>query len=341
MKKILLTGATGAIGLEVLQQLDAADKLHGVSVFVRDSRHTKRVLKPFGDKIKVLYGDITNRDNVQQAVQLQDVVIHLAAVIPTVENTNDALVHNVNVLGTENLVNSMEAECPDAMLLYSSSIAIYGDRLKDPDIRASDPHKGLAHDTYARTKVEAERLITSSQLNWSIFRLTAIMGIGNHKLSKLMFHMPLETPMEICTLRDTARAFVNAIDHKEALTGRVLNLGGGAPCRINYYDFLSKAFNAFGLGKVNFPSYAFAAQNFHCGHFVDGDELEEILQFRSDDIASYFKRFEASVPKVQRSLTRPFAGIVKWFLLQLSEPYKAYKKGDHERIQFFFGTIVE
>ncbi len=341
MKKILLTGATGAIGSEVLKQLHAANTLDGVTVLVRDSTHTKRVLKPLGDKIRVVYGDITNRDDVQKAVQHQDIVIHLAAVIPTVENDNDELVHEVNVSGTEHIVRSMEAECPNALLLFSSSIAIYGDRIKDPDIRVSDPPKGLEHDTYSKTKVEAETIIKSSKLNWSIFRLTAIMGVGNHKLSKLMFHMPLETPFEIATVRDTARAFVNALNHAEALTGRVFNLGGGEACRISYFDFLSKAFNAFGLGKVNFPTYAFATQNFHCGHFMDGDELEDILHFRSDNIASYFKRFDASVPKVQRFFTRPFAGIVKWFLFQLSEPYKAYKKGDQEQIQFFFGTIAE
>lgn len=341
MKKILLTGATGAIGSEVLRQLDAALKLQGVSVLARDSRTSRRILKPFHDKINVIYGDITNRESVQKAVQHQDIVIHLAAIIPTVENDNDTLVHQVNVGGTENIVRNMEAECPNALLLFSSSVAIYGDRIKDPDILVSDAPRGLEHDNYAKTKVEAESIITSSKLHWSIFRLTAIMGIGNHKMSGMMFDVPLETPMEICTVRDTARAFVNAIEHTEALTGKIFNLGGGAACRITYFDFLSKAFNAFGLGKVNFPSYAFATQNFHCGHYMDGDELEDILHFRSDDIASYFKRFDASAPKVQRFFTCPFSGMVKWFLLQLSEPYKSYKKGDQERIQFFFGTIAE
>ncbi len=341
MKKILLTGATGAIGSEVLRQLHATNKSYTLTVLVRDSQHTKRVLRPYSDTINVIYGDITNRDSVTKAVQDQDIVIHLAAIIPTVENDNEALVHNVNVGGTENIVRCMEIECPNALLLFSSSIAIYGDRIKNPDIRISDTPKGLEHDTYAKTKVEAETIITSSKLNWSIFRLTAIMGIGNHKLSGMMFHVPLETPFEICTVRDTARAFVHAIDQTEALTGKVFNLGGGASCRITYFDFLSNAFKAFGLGKVNFPKYAFATQNFHCGHYLDGDELEALLHFRSDDIASYFKRFDASVPGAQRFFTLPFRGPVKWFLLQLSEPYKAYKKRNQERIKFFFGTIVE
>ena len=339
MKKILLTGATGAIGSEVLKQLQSADRLKGVTVLVRKSKKTEKKLKPFGDAINVIYGDITNQDIVKKAVKNQDVVIHLAAIIPTVENNNDSLVNLVNVDGTNNIVRSMEIESPDALLLFSSSIAIYGDRLLDPDIQVSDPPKGLNLDNYSRTKVEAEDIIKTSKLNWSIFRLTAIMGIGNPKISGIMFEVPLETPLEIATVRDTARAFVNSIEHKDELTGKVFNLGGGELCRITYFDFLTRAFDAFGLGKLNFPNYAFAKQNFHCGHYIDGDELEEIIHFRSDDIDSYFKRFNNSIPKIQKLLTLPFSGLVKWFLLKLSIPYKAYKKGDKEKINFFFGNI--
>lgn len=338
-QKILITGTTGAIGSEVLNQLNASNKLNGVSVLVRDSKNTRKVLKPFIDKINVIYGDITNRDIVKKAVKNQDIVVHLAAIIPSIIDNNDDLVNRVNVGGTENIVRSMETECPNALLLFSSSIAIYGDRIIDPEIRISDPPKGLDHDNYSRTKVDAETIIKSSKLNWSIFRLTAIMGIGNHKISGIMFDVPLETQFEIATVRDTARAFVNSLDHKEELTGRVFNLGGGESCRITYFDFMSRAFNAFGLGKINFPEYAFAKQNFHCGHYMDGNELETILQFRKDNIESYFKRFDTSVPMIQRLLTLPFRGIIKWFLLKLSMPYKAYKNGDQEKINFFFGNI--
>lgn len=338
-KNILLTGGTGAVGSEILKQLHETNRLDGVSVLVRDSKHTRKILKPFVGKIKIFYGDITDFESVKKAVKNQDVVIHLAALIPTVEDSNEELVNRVNVGGTENIVQSMETVSPDAFLLYSSSIAIYGDRIKDPNIKKSDPPKGLDHDNYSRTKVDAEAIITSSKLNWSIFRLTAIMGIGNHKISGIMFDVPLETNFEICTVRDTARAFINSIEHVNELNGNLYNLEGGEQCRITYFDFMSRAFNAFGMGKVNFPEYAFAKQNFHCGHYVDGDELENVIHFRSDDIESYFKRFDASVPKIQRFLTIPFGGIVKWSLLKLSVPYKAYRKNDQEKINFFFGNI--
>ncbi|NRA11208.1 MAG: NAD(P)-dependent oxidoreductase [Crocinitomicaceae bacterium] len=338
-QNVLLTGGTGAIGLQLLKQMKSENRLDQMSVLVRDSKTNRKKLKQFGDELTVHYGDITNIDSVKKAVKGQDVVIHLAALIPTVEDSNDELVTRVNVGGTENVVRSLESECPNAFLLFSSSVAIYGDRIKGPDIKVTDPPKGLDHDNYSRTKVDAEAIITSSKLNWSIFRLSAIMGIGNHKVSGIMFDVPLETKFEIATVKDTANGFICALDKRDELNHKIFNLAGGKQCQITYQEFMTKAFNSFGMGKVNFHEFAFARQNFHCGYYQDSDDLEDILHFRSDTIETYFKRFRASVPGIQRIAIIPFAAITKMYLQTLSAPLKAYKKGDLEKIKFFFGNI--
>ena len=337
--KVLLTGATGAIGLQILKQMQAENRLDKLSVLVRDSKTNRKKLKLFGNQLTVHFGDITNLDSVKKAVKGQDVVVHLAAIIPTVEGSSDALVINVNVDGTENVVRAMETESPNAFLLFSSSVAIYGDRIKGPDIKVTDPPKGLDHDNYSKTKVNAEAIITSSKLNWSIFRLSAIMGIGNHKVSGIMFDVPLETKMEIATVKDTANGFVCALDKQSILNHQIFNLAGGKQCQLTYKEFLTKAFDSFGMGKINFHEFAFAKQNFHCGYYQDSDVLEDLIHFRSDSVETYFKRFRASIPAIQRFATIPFAGMVKWYLQTLSVPLKAYKKGDQEKIKFFFGTI--
>ncbi len=338
---ILLTGATGAIGTEFLRQMQDANRLGEVAVLVRPSRKNEKKLKAFSGIGKVYFGDLHDLDVLNEAVKGKSLVIHLAAIIPTVESKNEKLVTRVNVEGTQNLVDAMEAHAPEAFLLFSSSVAIYGDRIKNPDIKLGDPLLGPDYDLYSRTKVAAEEIIQKSKLNWSIYRLSAIMGVGNHKISGIMFYVPLETPMEITTVRDTARALVHTIEKTAEVNQRIFNLGGGESCRISYGDFMTRAFEAFGMGPVNFPKYAFAKQNFHCGYYIDGHELEEILHFRTDTIDTYFERFRASVPAIQRLVTRPFAGIIKWFLARLSEPLKAYKRGDQEQINFYFGENRE
>lgn len=87
--------------------------------------------------------------------------------------------------------------------------------MKNPDILTTDELKPSLGDHYATTKLATEKIIQESKLNWTIFRLSAIMGAGNHKITELMFHMPVNTSVEITTPEDTACAFVNAADKME------------------------------------------------------------------------------------------------------------------------------
>ena len=335
----MITGATGAIGQMILEQLSVLGLLSNVTVFVRDSRNTTKVLQKFSDAINIVYGDITNLEDVKTACHHQDVVIHLAAVIPPFSENHVELGYKINRDGVANVVKAMEEVAPSAFLLFSSSIVVYGDRLKNPHIRATDKLDEEQHDNYGVAKIQAERIIQNSSLNWSIFRLTAIMGVGNHKVSGIMFDVPLETPMEIATVRDTARAFIHAINKKEVLNRKIFNLSGGEKCQISYLEFLTRSFRAFGMGEINFPKYAFAFQNFHCGYYADGDELEKILKFRTDTIDTYFKRVHDDIPAIQRAVTLPFGWIVKKYLLSLSKPYKAFKRNDAEGIKHYFGEL--
>lgn len=338
-EKILITGATGGVGEELLDQLAAKMNEKDITVLIRSNKASKKLLKKHPN-VRSIYGDITNYQDVEKAVEGQDIVMHLAALIPTKNHTDKELISRINTGGTKNVVEAMTKVAPNAFLLYSSSVATYGDRMENTDIGVNDPlcpedH----HDFYAVSKIAAEKIIRDSSLNWSIYRLAAIMGVGNHKINPLMFHMPLDTPMEYATVRDTARAFVNSIDHLEQLNHNTYNLGGGKDCLLTYEEFLTNAFDAFGLGKVDFPEYTFAKKGFHCGYYIDGHELEDIIHFRRDTNESYFKEFRAGVPGIQRFFTKPFSRPVKKWLTTTSEPYKAYKANNIDAIQHFFGEI--
>ncbi|MEJ6615600.1 MAG: NAD(P)-dependent oxidoreductase [Crocinitomicaceae bacterium] len=335
-KNVLITGATGAVGKELLDQMLKQYTPSNITVLVRRSRKANKILRKHNG-INVIYGDVTNLKDVERACMNKDYAIHLAAIIPPLADEQSELTEKVNVEGTRNVVKALEKHSPNAFLFYSSSVATYGDRNKNPDIRTTDPLTPSAGDEYAVTKIAAEKIIRESKLNWSIYRLSAIMGIGNHKVSKLMFHMPLQTIMEICTIEDTARAFVNSIGKEEQLKHKTFNLGGGEDCRIIYKDFIERAFIAYGMGRVNFPAYTFAEINFHCGNYSDGDILEDILKFRTDNLDSYFGRLEASVPGIQRFFTKLVNVPVKKVLLKTSEPYYAHRKQDKVMLDRFFG----
>lgn len=330
---VLLTGASGTVGIEVLRKLVEMDNIK-LTVFDKKTPRVTKLYAPFLNKIDLIYGDLSHEVDISWIPDDLDVVIHLAAIIPPLADAQPDLTYKVNVRGTKQLIKVLESNSPNAFLMYSSSISVYGDRVLNPEITIDDPLNPSEGDLYGRTKVEAEELIKCSQLNWSIFRLAAIMK--NHKISKLMFHMPLSTSLEICTPKDTAKAFVEGIFKKEVLSGKVYNLGGGEKCRISYQHFLEKSFRLFGLGSLNFPKYAFAEKNFHCGIFKDGDDLENILHFRHDTLDSYFAETKHSISIVTKFITSLFRVFIKQSLLKQSEPRRAIQNKDIRMLQHFF-----
>ncbi len=323
--KVLVTGACGNVGYEVLKQLVQQKSQFDISVFDLKNLKNERLLNKFKNDVHIHYGDITQYEDVSKAVKNQDVVIHLAALIPPLAYDQKSLARKINVEGTTMLVQCLEKYAPHAFLLYSSSVAVYGDRLKNIHIRVTDPIQPATNDNYADTKIEAEKIITNSKLKWSIFRLSAIMGAGNHQISYIIFLMPLDTPMEITTPEDTARAFVNAIQNQ--IKNKIFNLGGGVQNRILYKDLLKKNFDLYGLGNLDFPEQAFALNNYHCGYYADGDNLENILHFRKDNLESYFKKVKESISPLQYFFTNLFKGIIKKYLLKKSIPFKLHKAG--------------
>jgi cholest-5-ene-3beta,7alpha-diol 3beta-dehydrogenase len=336
MKRILLTGASGTVGKEVLSQLCESVERYDITVFDLETKLSRSVFKKYRSTINVVYGTLAVKDDVLKVCRDKDIVIHLAAIIPPLADKQPALAKAVNVNGTRNLIESVEEQSPGAFFLYSSSISVYGDRCSDPFIRIDDPLQPSDRDEYALTKIEAEKIVRNSHLKWSIFRLTAIMGINNHKPSEIMFHMPLESKMEIATPADTGRAFINAIDHIDELNGKLFNLSGGERCRISYRDFLSRSFQIFGLGKLDFRENSFAGRNFHCGYYADGDVLNDIIGFRRDTIDDYFVILEKNVSLFQKIPTILFRRIIKKNLQKKSEPLAAIETNNKKEIQHYF-----
>lgn len=333
-KSVLLTGASGTVGFEVLKQLLKTPNLK-LTVFDKKTKGSARKLDSYKDKVELVYGDITNRVDLGKIVQNQDFIIHLAAIIPPTADDFPKLAQKVNTEGTRNLVQLLEQHSPNCFFIYSSSISVYGDRLENPYISVGDPLEPSPGDEYALTKIASEEIIQKSKLDWTIFRLAAIMG--GHKMSKLMFHQPLDTSLEIATPQDTARAFVNAIGKYEQLSKRIFNLGGGENCRISYKGFLQRSFDIFGLGELNSPAKAFAEKNFHCGFYKDGDELEKILHFREHSLEDYFEMEKEKVSSFKKFGATLLRTPIKYFLLKQSEPLIAIKGNDEKMRKQFFG----
>ncbi len=334
-KRVLVTGASGSVGIEVLKELKKRSGEFDVRVFDIRTKKTMKKLAEFENSFEIVYGDLTNAEMVWKACQGVDMLIHLGAIIPPQADKFSDLARQVNVEGTKNLIRALKRLNPKAFMIYASSISVYGDRLENPWIKVGDPLKASVEDFYAETKIEAEGLIKNSGLSWSIFRLTAIMG-PQTKMSPLFFHMPLNTSLEIATARDTGFAFTRALSKEEQLQHKVFNLSGGPECRTTYREFMLKIFSLMGLKIFSFPKNAFADHNFHCGYYSDENILQEILGFQRDTLDDYYKIIESQQRSILKYLTSLFNNLIIWIILQRSEPFQAIRRKEEKMLKRFF-----
>ena len=309
MLNILVTGAFGNVGRSTVAAcLDEGDR---VTILEADSKRTRRLARSLervwarrGHKPTIILGDVRDPEMGRRAVAGQDVVLHLAALIPPAADRFPELARSVNIGGTANLVAACLALGSPPRFVLASSVAAYGDRVADYWIHTSDALAPSPGDEYGQTKVEAEALLRVSGLGFVILRLGAIMWRKKLDPDPLLFSMPLVTKLEICHTEDTGRAFAKAA-RAAGIEGRTFDIGGGAVCRTDYSHFLDRMFGLIGLGGISrFPAAAFASAGFHCGWFADSDEAEAVLRFRGKGLEDYYREVEE-----ETRLIRPLAAL--------------------------------
>jgi len=318
--KVLLTGAFGNVGLSTLNELLKRD--YQVRVFEIKNKKNRKIGKNYRKKIEIYWGDLRDYEIVKKIVEGLDIIIHLAAIIPPLADEYPELAKQVNVGGTLNLINAVKQLKVMPKLIFTSSIAVYGDRRNNPLIKLTDPLNPSPGDFYAITKINAENLIRESDLDFAIFRLTYITSVGKLNMDPLMFHMPLDTCLEICDTKDVGYALVNAIECRE-VWGEIFHIAGGERCRTTYQDYINEMMDIFGLGKNFLPEQAYAEKDFHCG-FMETEKSQSLLKYQRYTLEDYYNDVRKKVGS-----KRFFMSMVKWAvrlnLLKRSEPYRRFK----------------
>ncbi|MHA1441704.1 MAG: NAD-dependent epimerase/dehydratase family protein, partial [Candidatus Heimdallarchaeota archaeon] len=302
MAKILLTGAFGNVGTSTLNELVKHN--HHIRCFDIPTKRNKkkaRKFKNFQGKIEFFWGDLRNSSDVDKAVEDREVIIHLGAIIPPLANSKPEIAEPVNIGGTKNILNAMKKQANPPRLLFSSSVATYGDvRHKGLDyiIQIDDEFNPSPHDHYARHKVKCEDMIRKSGLEWVIFRFSAISPIDQGLDGRAM-----------------ARAAVS-----DEVVGKTLHIAGGPINRMPYEQFVGGILDAMGIGRL--PKEAYGKEPFHCG-YMDTTESQRILQYQEHTFEDYIAITKKRLA-FARILVLIFRPIVRYWLLNQSPYYKAH-----------------
>ncbi len=226
--KVFITGGSGFVGREIIQQLVA--KNYAVRALVRQAD----ALDDFGG-IETIIGDTTQPETLRDQLTGCDAVIHLVGIIR--EFTGRGVTFKrLHVDSTDHVLNATEEQGIKRYLQMSAN-----------GTRAN------AVTNYHQSKWEAEELVRQSNLDWTIFRPSLIFGPHDqfvNMLAQLIKTLPIvpvmgngQYQLQPVSIIDIAESFVTALDKPET-AGKIYPCCG--PQTFSYDQILDLIAQALG-----------------------------------------------------------------------------------------------
>jgi nucleoside-diphosphate-sugar epimerase/phosphohistidine swiveling domain-containing protein len=207
--KVLVTGATGVFGRDVVGRL------------VRDGHEvvgmSRRVPASMPAGMTHVAADIQDSAAVSKAMAGCDAVVHLAWTVTP--HKDDALTRAVDVGGTTNVLDAMEANGV-RRLVQASSVMSYGALPDNPEfLKESDPLRANSSSLYSYHKRLCEGLIAERDIDALMIRATSsigrrVDGIGEEAFTGPVLpgiKGPTESRMQFVHAEDIGRLFALAV----------------------------------------------------------------------------------------------------------------------------------
>jgi dTDP-glucose 4,6-dehydratase len=247
-KKVLITGAAGFIGSNVLEYLFY--KYPNYSFTVLDSLTYAGNLKNFSEdmqnspRFRFEYGDIRNVSIVDTLVGQSDIIIHFAAETHVTRSIFDnAKFFETDVLGTQAIANAVYHHKDSVeRLIHISTCEVYGAGLTK---KMNEHHEINPHSPYAAAKAGADRLVYSYYVTYdipaTIVRPFNIYGPRQHlekAVPRFITSALLNEPLTVHGNGTSERDYMHVSDVANAIDlimhaplskikGEVFNVGSG------------------------------------------------------------------------------------------------------------------
>ncbi len=238
--KIFVTGGAGFIGSYLVNSLLKNGNI--ITIFDNFSNSDKKYISSFIEKgIKVVEGDITQLEEITNAMKDHQIVIHLAAKISVEDSIkNPSETFQINVDGTKNVLSACERNHVKK-LIVASSAAVYGEG--NPNSKLIEKSRKKPISAYGKSKIMMEEEIikntTKNKINYVILRFFNIYGIGQTPeyagvITKFLEKIKNNTNLEIfgdgmqtrdfVSIQDVINSIHNSISHNK---NGIFNIASG------------------------------------------------------------------------------------------------------------------
>jgi len=228
--KILITGWNGLVGSEFIKNIDLSECILLSTKF----RETDDQFINLGAKI--IYGNVQNifSSDITELLNLK-CIYHLAAYVKHTNNPDDVLLmEKINIEGTKNIIHLAKINHQNnCKLVFMSTSGVVGcsnnnnNKINEDAEYSEESYKF----TYYRTKIECEKLIKASGVDYTILRPSMILGNKNSKnngrnLIKKLKKIPLIINGGIINMI-SVDDIVNVLTNPSILApNKIYNIGG-------------------------------------------------------------------------------------------------------------------
>jgi len=250
MRRVLVTGATGGLGIALVAALLAAgDQVRATGRNLAAGARLQAAGAQF------MAAELTGAADLAALVAGVNIVVHAAALSSPWGRVEDF--RRINVAATAAMLAASRAAGCDHFIFISSP-SVYSEPRDRLDLTEASPVAKRFANAYAATKYAAERLVLAANqpgFATTVLRPRALVGPDDKVLLPRLMRVaargrfPLfregSALIELTDVRDAAAAVLAAGARPGPAGGRVFNISGGAP--LSVAATLGLVFAAFGM----------------------------------------------------------------------------------------------
>ncbi len=302
MKKVLVIGAAGNIGLETIKYLLSEGKYEITALDLRNHRTFKK-LKKYRKRINIVYGDVNDRLLIDNLISDHNIVMFLSGVIPPLSEIKKDIEKDIEYNGLKNVIRAINAYNPKCHLFFTSSTTIYG--CSKEQINEKSDIVINEFDNYGNIKLMCEKIIAKHLSNYTIYRLPLVVGdfVNDYPI----YNIKALGEIELITNRDCAYGLVSSIVNINKLNKKTYNMTGGINFRTTVNDYLIDILSIYGLSFRYLFTRLFIPKNIYLHTYNNTEVLDSLLHFRTETYVSYKIRLKRSKMYNKRFLARLIA----------------------------------